>query len=88
MILQKASIDDLTKIMPWIKDENSCLMWGGPLVRFPLIIENLIEDIDFKRNNSLALFGNSEIVGFGQLVEKEKHLCHIARIVVSFADQS
>ena len=82
MHLRKAKVTDLKTIISWIPDELACKIWAGPMVRFPLSIESLSKDIEFSDNNSYCLIKSEAILGFGQLLPKEKGRLHFARIIV------
>ncbi len=82
MQLRKAKKADLKTVISWIPDEIICKRWAGPKVRFPLNIENLLEDIAFADNNAYCLKFKQSIVGFGQLLVKENGYLHLARIIV------
>jgi ribosomal protein S18 acetylase RimI-like enzyme len=81
--LRNAKSEDLKTIISWIPDEDTCKLWAGPQVRFPLNIESLSKDIEFSDNNSFCLIDNESIVAFGQLLEKENGYLHLARIIVA-----
>ena len=38
---------DLKTVMTWIPDAESCLIWAGPSVKFPLELEQLYQAIEF-----------------------------------------
>jgi ribosomal protein S18 acetylase RimI-like enzyme len=82
MYLRKAKVTDLKTIILWIPDELACKIWAGPKVRFPLSIESLSKDIGFSDNNSYCLIKSEAMIGFGQLLPKEKDRLHFARIIV------
>ena len=46
MILRTAVDEDLKALMAWIKDKEACKLWAGPVVRFPLTLENLKQDME------------------------------------------
>ena len=84
MILRSATIEDLNALISGIKDKDACKLWAGPLVRFPLSLESLKEDLEFSEDNTFAMIDdNRELFGLGQLQEKEKDRIHLARIIVS-----
>ena len=83
MNLRRAKSEDLKTIISWIPDEDTCKLWAGPKVRFPLTIENLSKDIEFSDDNSFCLMDNESFVAFGQLLAKENGYLHLARIIVA-----
>ena len=83
MKLRESTIDDLYIIITWIPDKESCGLWAGPYVKFPCSADLLKEDIRFSGNNSFSLISNTEeLIGFGQIFEKNNRL-HLARIIVA-----
>ena len=84
MILRSSTHDDLSLLMSWIKDKDACRLWAGPSVRFPLALEHLKEDIHFSEENTFSMINeNAALLGLGQLINKENHRLHMARIIVS-----
>ena len=83
MKILQAQITDLKDIMPWISNEQACKMWAGPSVRFPLIIDRLLKDIDFSDENSYCYKNDGTILSFGQLLKKGNEWLHLARIIVA-----
>jgi ribosomal protein S18 acetylase RimI-like enzyme len=58
-------------------------VWGGPSISYPIELKVLIEEIGFKENNSYIYRVNEKIVGFGQVVDKDKNVRHLARIITN-----
>ena len=84
MILRIAINEDLNTLIPWIKDKEACKLWAGPLVRFPLTLQSLKKDIEFSEENTFVMVNEAgELLGLGQLLEKENHRIHMARVIVS-----
>jgi len=84
MILRIAENEDLNTLIAWIKDKEACKLWAGPLVRFPLTLQSLKKDIAFSEENTFAMVNDAgELLGLGQLLEKENHRVHMARVIVS-----
>lgn len=84
MILRLAANEDLSALISWIEDKAACRLWAGPLVRFPLALEGLKQDIKFSDRNTFAMIDDGgELFGLGQLLEKEENRIHMARIIVS-----
>lgn len=84
MILRSSTNDDLSVLMSWIKDKDACRAWAGPSVRFPLALEHLKEDIQFSEENTYSMIHESgALLGIGQLIKKQNHRLHLARIIVS-----
>jgi ribosomal protein S18 acetylase RimI-like enzyme len=84
MILRIARNEDLNTLIAWIKDKEACRLWAGPLVRFPLTLQSLKKDIEFSEENTFVMVNDAgELLGLGQLLEKENHRIHMARVIVS-----
>ena len=84
MILRIARNEDLNTLIAWIKDKEACKLWAGPLVRFPLTLQSLKKDIEFSEENTFVMVNDDgELLGLGQLLEKENHRIHMARVIVS-----
>jgi [ribosomal protein S18]-alanine N-acetyltransferase len=83
MDIRKAEINDFHTIISWIRNEQECRLWAGTQVRFPLTIDNLLNDIQYSHGNSYCLIYENNILAFGQLLPKENEFLHIARIIVS-----
>jgi ribosomal protein S18 acetylase RimI-like enzyme len=84
MILRIATNEDLNTLIPWIKDKEACRLWAGPLVRFPLTLQSLKKDIEFSEENTFGMVNDvGELLGLGQLLQKENDRIHMARVIVS-----
>lgn len=84
MKLQPATDQDFRSVISWIPDGTACKLWAGPLVRFPLSLENLKAKIEYRPENTYSLKDdNGTMLGFGQILEKPDSRVHLARIIVS-----
>jgi ribosomal protein S18 acetylase RimI-like enzyme len=84
MILRIAENEDLNTLISWIKDKEACKRWAGPRVRFPLTLQSLKKDIEFSEENTFVMVNDAgELLGLGQLLEKENDRIHMARVIVS-----
>lgn len=83
MEVRNAEIIDFQSIMSWIQDEHECRNWAGNKVRFPLNIDNLLNDIQYSQGNSYCLVNENKILAFGQLFPKQDGFIHMARIIVA-----
>jgi len=84
MILRIAANEDLNSLISWIKDKEACKLWAGPLVRFPLTLQSLQKDIEFSEENTFVMKNPSgQLLGLGQLLQKENDRIHMARVIVS-----
>ena len=83
MKLKSATNTDLLTLANWIPDEKSCRFWAGPGINYPFTLHGLKKDINYSRSNTFSLIDSpGDLVGFGQIIEKEKYL-HLARIITS-----
>ncbi len=84
MILRITTNEDLNTVISWIKDKEACKRWAGPPVRFPLTLQSLKKDIEFSEENTFVMVNDvGELLGLGQLLEKENDRIHMARVIVS-----
>jgi ribosomal protein S18 acetylase RimI-like enzyme len=84
MILRAAVDADLKTLMAWINDKKACKLWAGPVVRFPLTLQRLKQDIAYSTDNTFAMQNAAgEFLGLGQLLAKENNRIHLARIIVA-----
>ena len=84
MILRLARNEDLNTVIAWIRDKEACKRWAGPLVRFPLTLQSLKKDIEFSEDNTFVMLNDvGELLGLGQLLQKENNRIHMARVIVS-----
>ena len=86
MKLRSATEQDLAHIIPWITSAEDCLLWAGPRVAFPMTVASLRSDINFSGDNTFVLanvLANDEILAFGQLLQRDDAVMHLARIVVN-----
>ena len=84
MILRTAVDEDLKALIAWIKDKDACKLWAGPVVRFPLMLQRLKQDIAYSTDNTFAMQNAAgEFLGLGQLLAKEHNRIHMARIIVA-----
>jgi len=75
---------DFLEIISWIPDKSSCKLWAGPVIRFPLTVAMLKNDMGFHAGNTLSLKDTRKtLLGLGQLLKKPDGRIHLARIVVS-----
>lgn len=83
MIIKLATEKDLIQVFAWIPSETEAKKWGGPLIPFPLDLENLKIAISWKHENSYAFINEMGIlIGFAQVLNKYGYK-HFARIIVS-----
>ena len=84
MNFRSAAKTDLMTVMSWIPDAESCQVWAGPRVRFPLEIEQLLRDLEFDRTRCYVLTDNDHLLAFGQIrMFDDGNRGHLSRIVVS-----
>lgn len=84
MILRPAADEDLKTVISWIKDQKACKLWAGPVVRFPLALQRLKQDIAYSNENTFAMQDAAgKLLGLGQLLDKANNRIHLARIIVA-----
>ena len=84
MNFRRANEADIETIIAWIPDAQSCLVWAGPRVRFPLEPEQLLQDLEFDRTRCYVLTGDDRVLAFGQVrMFDEGNRGHLSRIVVN-----
>lgn len=84
MILRAAADEDLKTVLVWIRDNEDCKLWAGPMVRFPLILEHLKQDIKYSPGNTFAMQdAGGELLGLGQLLDKGSNRIHLARVIIA-----
>lgn len=83
MNLQSAIKTDLKTVITWIPDAESCLIWAGPKVSFPLELEQLYKDIEFEKFLTYSFYNENELLALGQIRLFENNRGHLSRIVVS-----
>ncbi len=82
MQILPASKEDLLIVVSWITSEESCRLWAGPMVSFPVDLDVLMGEIEFSATNSVIAVEHGEIVGFAQIIKKSPHRNHIARFII------
>ena len=80
--MKSSVIDDLKIIINWIKSSEEARLWGGAKIRYPLSIDSLMDDIRFSENHSYSFFDNHDLYGFAQVVDLDKEIGHIARVII------
>ena len=83
MKIYRATEKDLEEVVSWIDTKESCRIWGGPSVSYPIRLKDLIEEISFSVDTSYVYKVKEEVVGFGQVIKKAKGSNHLARIITS-----
>jgi ribosomal protein S18 acetylase RimI-like enzyme len=78
---QSANVD-LEVVMGWIGSEAEATNWGGAGIRFPLVLDQLKQDINWGECDSYSLFSHKKLVGFGQTANSYGCL-HLSRIIVN-----
>ncbi|WP_445777010.1 GNAT family N-acetyltransferase [Shewanella sp.] len=83
MNVRNANDEDLLKLLSWFSTESEVKNWGGPLIHFPLTLNQLKIDIEWSVASSYAFVGqNSDLIGFAQVFNKYGFR-HLGRIVIS-----
>ena len=75
---------DFDTLALWVTNEVECTRWAGPLLPFPFLPSELPTLLGGASVSSFSLVRSSdELVGFGQLVEKDTNVLRLARIIVA-----
>lgn len=84
MELREPILSDYSEIAKWIPDAESCLLWAGSSITFPLSAESIaiqLESID--KSKSYCLYVKNELTAFGQFWPRDENTIHLGRIIVS-----
>jgi len=73
---------DIAHLSTWFKTKEEAQNWGGPLIQFPILTEQLKKDISFDIHTSYSLLDKGELLGFIQLFDKYD-FNHIGRVVIN-----
>lgn len=70
----------LIELSAWFKSESEAICWGGSTIRFPILVTQLMVDIQWDNGLSFSLMENDRLLGFAQAFERYGfyHLCRIA----------
>jgi [ribosomal protein S18]-alanine N-acetyltransferase len=82
-VLRQATPADLEVVASWITSARECELWAGQRLRFPIDLEQLPRTIELSKTNAFSLVDDVRVVGFGQLLAKDRGRGHLARIIVS-----
>ncbi len=77
-----ASLTDLARVATWISSLELCTLWAGGTVSFPIQLDRLTEEVDFRNSESWCLFLDGDLVGFGQIMPMADARQHLTRIIV------
>jgi ribosomal protein S18 acetylase RimI-like enzyme len=80
--LRAAGSPDLAVVADWIRSAELCRHWAGARVGFPIQLDRLAEEIEFRHAESWCLTGDAGVVGFGQIVPKADARRHLTRLIV------
>ncbi|WP_129139491.1 GNAT family N-acetyltransferase [Modicisalibacter coralii] len=82
--LRPARVDDLDNVLTWPADATACRRWAGPRLPFPTTANTAWMTLEASSENSFALVdGEGELLGFGQLLERDYRVVHLARLTVA-----
>lgn len=82
MELKLSQPDDLLTLSSWFDTESDVRDWGGPLIRFPIILEQLKADIKWENATSFSLVNSEELLGFVQIFDR--YGCHhLSRVAIN-----
>ncbi len=83
LALRCARPADLSTVASWISGPESCRLWAGPGLRYPLVPEALWADLGASDDNAFTLVDGGAVVGFGQAFPRGEGVVHLARIIVA-----
>jgi ribosomal protein S18 acetylase RimI-like enzyme len=83
MKFQPGTRNDLETVINWIPDANSCSVWAGPRVKFPIKLDQLIEAIEFDKTHTYSLSDENNLLALGQIRIFENKRGHLSRIIVN-----
>jgi ribosomal protein S18 acetylase RimI-like enzyme len=82
-MLRSATRLELEKVASWITTARDWELWAGWRVSFPIDRGSLPVAIEFTETNAFSLIDGDGLVAFGQLVKKNSHRGHLARLIVN-----
>ncbi|MET1254064.1 GNAT family N-acetyltransferase [Aliikangiella maris] len=78
-----ANQSQIAQLLVWFNTEAATRAWAGPKVHYPLILSQLIEDINDTQSQDYALVDEKgQLKGFGQILSRFGNQ-HLGRIVVN-----
>jgi ribosomal protein S18 acetylase RimI-like enzyme len=82
MKFERSTNVNLKVVMDWIGSEAEAIKWGGAGIRFPLVLNQLKQDINWGISESYSLFDHQRLLGFGQ-TSNSYNCLHFSRIIVN-----
>jgi ribosomal protein S18 acetylase RimI-like enzyme len=83
MELRDAEAPDLLPVLSWVFNEQECLMWGGPKIRYPATRDTAWSDMEASKENAYVLVdATPAVIGFGQVLPRGDKCLHLARLIV------
>lgn len=71
----------IIEMMNWFSSEQELNDWGGPNVRYPLILSSFLEDLKLTDLKSFVLVSDqAECLAFGQYYRR-LNKCHLSRLI-------
>ena len=86
MLLRQPFPTDYPILASWIGDARQCLRWAGSRIPYPFAVQDLPQllVVPLPGATSWSLAGEGgELLGFGQLWEREPGCAHLGRIIVA-----
>ena len=83
MYLEAFKPCDYSLLINWIPDEEFNLLWGGPLYKWPITVEQIAEHQRKAEVNSFWLVSEDEKVGFIELFKVSDTEYRLCRIIIS-----
>ena len=70
------------QLINWIPDEDFLLLWGGPLYRWPLTVEQLQRHLAADDVTPLLLLDGEQAVGFCELIRESSAQYRLCRVLI------
>jgi ribosomal-protein-alanine N-acetyltransferase len=83
MEFRLATKTDLQSVITWIPDAESCLVWAGPRVRFPLEPDQAYADLELDSIRTYAFCDETDLFALGQVRLFDNDRGHLSRIIVN-----
>lgn len=81
MKLRKSEEKDLTTLSTWFNSQYEATQWGGPMIRYPIDIIQLKEDLQWGTARSYSLVDKDELLGFAQVFDRFG-FNHLGRVAI------
>jgi ribosomal protein S18 acetylase RimI-like enzyme len=79
--LREATLVDLETAASWVHNQHETDRWAGGKVIYPIDRQQMIDAVQWHEASNQAI-GASDLLAFGQILEKEAGRLHLARLIV------